>query len=215
MKRIVGGISLVLAVLSSASFSGGQAPAAGSPEQLAGNGAPPLSNPLKVALLKWYAANETGITFPVGMGPTGVAFDGANIWTANYNDGTVTKLRASDGTVLGTFKGFSAPGGVTFDGANIWVSNSITNNVSKVRASDGTILGTFPVPGVVPWWMTFDGANVWVPSENANGNGWVTKLRASDGKNLGNFAVGNSPIASAFDGASVWVTNLGGVAQER
>jgi hypothetical protein len=214
--RIVIGVSLMVVVLAMANlFVSHAQQAAGEPAQPAGNGAPPLSNPLKVALLKWYAANETGITFPVGMGPTGVAFDGANIWTANYNDGTVTKLRASDGTVLGTFKGFSAPGGVTFDGANIWVSNSITNNVSKVRASDGTILGTFPVPGVVPWWMTFDGANVWVPSENANGNGWVTKLRASDGKNLGNFTVGNSPIASAFDGASVWVTNLGGVAQER
>jgi DNA-binding beta-propeller fold protein YncE len=35
----------------------------------------------------------------------------------------VTKLRASDGTVLGTFAVGSNPVGVAFDGANIWVGN--------------------------------------------------------------------------------------------
>jgi DNA-binding beta-propeller fold protein YncE len=66
-----------------------------------------------------------------------VAFDGANIWVTNYALGsgnTVTKLRASDGTVLGTFTVGpvnSAPRGVAFDGANIWVTNVGTNTVSK------------------------------------------------------------------------------------
>ena len=42
-------------------------------------------------------------TFPVGDEPNGVAFDGANIWVANFGSDNVTKLRASDGTNLGTF----------------------------------------------------------------------------------------------------------------
>src|ERR1019366_6621642 len=66
-------------------------------------GVPAASNPLQVALLRWYKANLT-TSFAVGNQPYGVAFDGANIWTANFGDGTVTKLRASDGAVLGTFK---------------------------------------------------------------------------------------------------------------
>ena len=33
----------------------------------------------------------------------GVAFDGANIWVANGGSNTVTKLRASDGALQGTF----------------------------------------------------------------------------------------------------------------
>jgi len=40
-------------------------------------------------------------SFPVGAGPSGLAFDGANIWTANISSNNVTKLRASDGTLLG------------------------------------------------------------------------------------------------------------------
>src|SRR5215472_14783786 len=103
--------------------------------QAGANGAPPLVNPLKVALLRWYKANTVFTTFPVGKEPVGIAFDGANIWTANSGDGTVTKLRASDGTVLGTFSSVgSAPTGVTFDGADIWVS-SLGGTVSKLRAS--------------------------------------------------------------------------------
>jgi hypothetical protein len=46
----------------------------------------------QVALLKWYAANQTGGTFAVGAGPEGVAFDGANIWVTNTFSNTVSKL---------------------------------------------------------------------------------------------------------------------------
>src|SRR5579863_8006461 len=189
MKRILVGFSLLLLVLTLASFIDGQTQNAGEPT---GSGAPPLSNPLKVALLKWYNANTVPTEFPAGPNPVGVAFDGANIWIANYGASTVTKVRANDGAALGAFATGNAPAGVTFDGASVWVTNSADNTVSKVRASDGKVLGTFPLPGVIPWWMTFDGANIWVPSSNANpsGNGYVTKLRASDGMNLGNFTVG-------------------------
>jgi DNA-binding beta-propeller fold protein YncE len=35
----------------------------------------------------------------------------------------------------------------------------------------------------------------------------MTKLRPSDGKDLGTFAVGSIPFGVAFDGANVWVAN--------
>jgi DNA-binding beta-propeller fold protein YncE len=38
----------------------------------------------------------------VGNFPYALAFDGANIWVANYDSNNVTVLRASDGTNLGT-----------------------------------------------------------------------------------------------------------------
>ena len=39
--------------------------------------------------------------------------------------------------------------------------------------------------------------------------GSVTKLRASDGANLGNFAAGVFPWGIAYDGANIWVANQG------
>ncbi len=36
----------------------------------------------------------------------------------------------------------------------------------------------------------------------------MAKLRASDGKVLGTFAVGEGPFAVLFDGANIWVSNF-------
>ena len=133
MKRSMVGILSVLAVSAAMCPVPGLAQEANSPSPSSNSGAPPLANPLKVALLKWYKANTVYTEFPVGNQPVGIAFDGASIWTANSGDGTVTKLQASDGTVLGTFSsGGGAPTGVTFDGANIWVANGSSGTVSKL-----------------------------------------------------------------------------------
>jgi hypothetical protein len=69
-----------------------------------------------------------------GSQTAGVAFDGANIWVANENSNTVTKVRASDGACVGTctFAVGLLPVGVAFDGANIWVTNEASGSVSKL-----------------------------------------------------------------------------------
>jgi len=100
--RVTIGISLVVLAMAIL-FSGQAQEAARSSPSPSTSPSPPLLNPLKVALLKWYQANLVPTTFPVGQQPYGVAFDGANIWVTNNADGTVSKLRASDGAALGTF----------------------------------------------------------------------------------------------------------------
>jgi len=67
--------------------------------------------------------SEGAASFDVGKFPIGVVSDGTNIWVANGGS-TVTKLRASDGAVLGTFSVGKFPIGVAFDGTNIWVANA-------------------------------------------------------------------------------------------
>jgi DNA-binding beta-propeller fold protein YncE len=54
--------------------------------------------------------------------PDGIAFDGADLWVANHESGTVTEIRASDGAIIGNFRAGGMPVGVAFDGANIWVA---------------------------------------------------------------------------------------------
>jgi len=100
-------------------------------------------------------------TFAAGTGPVALAFDGENMWVANQGSNNVTKLRASDGSVLGSFPVGNLPQSVVFDGANIWVTNFSSNSVTKLRASDGALIGTFPT-GQFPEGAAFDGANVWV-----------------------------------------------------
>ena len=69
----------------------------------------------------------------MGSYPRGLVFDGANIWVANDGSNSVTKLRASDGQVLGTFDVGSGAEGMVFDGTSIWVSHGgPSNTVSKM-----------------------------------------------------------------------------------
>jgi DNA-binding beta-propeller fold protein YncE len=134
-------------------------------------------DPLLIATLRWdqaplaygdFAASNN----PAGSYPRGLAFDGSSVWVTNEIHNTVTKLRARDGAIIGTFAVGVRPIEAAFDGANLWVVCG--NSVTKLRASDGARLGTFTA-GVGPHGAAFDGANIWVTN---SGNGTVTKLRA-------------------------------------
>ena len=144
-------------------------------------------------------------TYPVGVGPFGIAFDGTNIWVANSGETTVTKLLAGTGAVVGTHPVGSAPFSVSFDGTNIWISNFNSGNVTKLLASTGAEVGTYPV-GPSPFGVAFDGTNIWVANYF---DGVVTKLLASTGAVVGTYSVATNPVGVAFDGSNIWVTNHG------
>ena len=92
MKRVVIGICLV-AIVAGASLIPGRAQDGNAAEPAASNDAQAptknwaAGNPLKIAQLKWYQANQVPTYFNVGKtqnsNPYGLAFDGQNIWTAN------------------------------------------------------------------------------------------------------------------------------------
>jgi len=105
------------------------------------------------------AADVVVQKFRAGNGPIGLAFDGANIWAVNQNDRTVTKLRASDGTNLGTFGVGQTPQAAAYDGTDIWVTNYFDGTVTELRASDGMVVGTFPA-GATPTGIVFDGTSL-------------------------------------------------------
>jgi DNA-binding beta-propeller fold protein YncE len=79
-------------------------------------------------------------TAPIrGNPPQCVAFDGANLWVANYSGNNVTKSKApkpTDGPLLGTFNVGTIPLGVAFGGVNIKIPNAVANGtVSKMWGS--------------------------------------------------------------------------------
>jgi hypothetical protein len=156
-----------------------------------------------IALLRWYTTN---VTYTAGTAPRNVAFDGVNIWVADFGGNNVTKLLAATGATVGTYAVGTGPVAVAFDGVNIWVTNSGSNNVTKLLASNGAKVGTYAV-GTAPAGVAFDGADIWVTNSGSNS---VTKLLASSGAREGTYAVGTSPAGIAFDGANIWVANSGG-----
>ena len=164
------------------------------------------SSAARIATLRWDQPIQKGATFPVGAYPVAIAFDGSNIWVANQSGNSVSKLRMSDGALLGTYPVGNGPVGIAFDGANIWVANRYGNSVTKLQASDGSILGTFAV-STNPLSIATDGTNIWVTCLGGYG---IRKLRASDGTVLDSFSTGVSPFSIAFDGTYLWATSLSG-----
>jgi hypothetical protein len=79
----------------------------------------------------------------------------------NFFDGTVTKLRASDGLQLGVFPVADGAAGISFDGVSIWVACNGTNTVMRLAPSTGAVLGTFGV-AIGPFGVVSDGAAIWV-----------------------------------------------------
>jgi outer membrane protein assembly factor BamB len=160
-------------------------------------------------------------TFDTGKQPASLAFDGANIWVAPSYENTVIKLRANDGAVLGAFGVGDGTHHLVFDGANIWVTGGglykqigsgqyafwdlAGFGLTELRASDGKAV--LSLRNIVASDLVFDGTDIWVTEYNA---GTVIKLRTSDGKQLGSFAVGPRPGGVLFDGTNIWVANREG-----
>lgn len=163
------------------------------------------TNLRQVALHRWYGVNEAGITLPAGDQPMGMLFDGGFLWITNNGDNTVTRRRANDGALMGTYPVGVSPLGMAYDGARLWVANRGDNTVTRLMAANLAISNTIPV-GAQPNGLCFDGKHIWVANEGHNN---VTRLMAATGAAAGTFPVGQSPRLCTFDGANVWVTNYG------
>jgi len=104
---------------------------------------------------------------PACVLPYALAFDGSNVWVTEKGTNSIAKIRASDGTLLGTFSAGSGPTWVTFDGTNLWVVDNSGDTLTKIRSADGTNLATVPVGGS-PLGIASDGANLWVANSLDN-----------------------------------------------
>src|SRR5438034_7665941 len=104
-----------------------------------------------------------GQTFPVGIYPQAMAFDGTNIWVTSGFSQYITKLRASDGTLMGTFPVGTGTVGATFDGTYVWLANwgYAANSLTRVRL-EGSVEGVYPIGTYGPYGLIFDGTNIWV-----------------------------------------------------
>jgi hypothetical protein len=145
-----------------------------------------------------------------GRNPSGLAFDGSNIWVGHHDDSmgeaVVSKLDAVSGKLLLTVSGFEHVSGLAFDSAtgSVWVSDQGANTVTKLRASDGKVVVKIDSGFLAPMGNLFDGTNVWIANF---GSGTVTKMDAK-GTVLGTFVTGSGPAFMASDASgNIWVTN--------
>jgi hypothetical protein len=144
----------------------------------------------------------------VGSGPLFVESDGADLWVVNYGDGTVSRVRASDGKLLGTWTGAS----VCVTGLAAMGRIFVTGYASPGRlyvidptqpaGAVTTLTGSLPpfTKGI-----SFDGARIW--TANVGGSVSIVTLNPLSVETVTTGFI--TPNGILYDGAHIWVTDIG------
>ena len=138
---------------------------------------------------------------------SGPAFDGNNIWVANFTLGTLLKLDSA-GAILQTVTVGGNPGFPLYDGTNIWVPNPGNSTASLVRPSTGAVLATLTGNGLSqPVSAAFDGERILFTSFNSP---TVSLWKAANLAPIGSFGVEGTSVAACSDGINFWIPILNG-----
>jgi hypothetical protein len=153
------------------------------------------------------SADGLGLT-TVGMTPNLVESDGADLWVANINSHTISRVRASDGKFLDTWTGATNAFGVVAAKGLIFVTGE--SNPGSLYQIDPTQAGGMVTTltsllGAFPAAITFDGARIW--TANISGSVSIVELNPVS---VSTVTMGFSmPRGIVYDGANIWVTDQG------
>jgi len=141
----------------------------------------------------------------IGTQPLAIAFDGTNMWTANYNANSVNKVSPTGTITTYAMLVGTGPDNVAFDGTNMWTANANGNSVTEISPTGATT--TYSGTGSQPEGIAFDGTNMW--TANYSGNS-VTEISPTGTTTTYSTGAGTHPAAIAFDGTNMWTANING-----
>jgi len=139
----------------------------------------------------------------VGSTPRGVRSDGTDLWVADYGSGDVKRVRASDGSVLGTWTGATNPDQVLVANGRVYVTGGGTR-LYQIDPSQppGAVTILSSTLGDPPIGITTDGQFIWTANFNS-----ISRVYPDNGATTTFTAGFIVPGGILFDGASLWVTD--------
>jgi hypothetical protein len=162
----------------------------------------------RAALEQWWTPKgpaALGFT-DVGDLPRQVKSDGADLWVAS--SANVTRVRASDGKLMGTYTGMSSPSAIVIARGRVYVTGHSTPGTLYVinpaqAASPATLLTS--ALGDTPTAIAYDGSKLWIAAY-----GGVSRVTLDPSVSVTSFTAGLSfPVGILFDGFNIWVTDNG------
>ena len=151
-------------------------------------------------------------TYPVGLSPRSLLYDGQAIWIANTLDHQIIRLAADNceqaatacDWQMSTYGAPIAPLDVVFTGDSIWIAGGLSDALLELETDSGMVRGEHPLPQP-PSQMLAAHDFVWVSHALDDE---VSQL-ALDGRIVHRYPVGQSPRQLAADETAVWVANEG------
>ncbi len=175
----------------------------------------------RAALGQWWTTTphwDLGLGLvSVGLEPALLDSDGVDLWVPNFSDGTVSRVRQSDGKVLETWTGAPHAYATLVAAGRIFITEDTTEaqtpgslymiDPSQPAGDVTTVAGPL---GVVPLGLTFDGSRIWTANWGNGTGGGVSIITpgATMPWSVTTITSGFvAPQAVIFDGSHIWVVD--------
>lgn len=141
-----------------------------------------------------------------GPCPTGLAFDGKNLWLADSFTDKIYKIDPESGKII---KSFDSPGyqpeGLAWDGKNLWHIDAGEKYMYCLDPESGKALSILESNSSNPRDLAWDGEYIWIADYR---NDILLKVSTVDGMMVQNFpSPASEPTGLAFDGKYLWVSD--------
>ncbi|MCD4694698.1 MAG: hypothetical protein K8S16_00550, partial [Bacteroidales bacterium] len=159
---------------------------------------------------------ETIKSFDIpGSYPTGLTYDGENLWLADYQTDLLYCINLENGAVTRTIQATAYwPEGLAWDGEALWnadvkggipLSENYAGKVYRIDPDDGTILKTIQAPSSTPRGLTWDGQYLWCVDNRSDE---VIQFSPDDGTTIRSFkSPASDPRGITFDGKYLWISD--------
>ncbi|MCD6346637.1 MAG: hypothetical protein J7L96_04375 [Bacteroidales bacterium] len=152
-----------------------------------------------------------------GKYPTGICFDGKNIWQADRETDKIYCINPETGALIREIESPAYwPMGLTWDGKYLWnadyrgrtdKSEDLDGMIFKIDPINGTILKTLHAPSNSPKGLTYDGEYLWLVDDRADK---VIQFSPEDGATINSFkSPAKDPKGITFDGKYLWISDRG------
>ena len=150
-----------------------------------------------------------------GNFPTGMTFDGKNIWIADRKEAKLFCINPTNGEVIRSIEAPAYwPMGLAWDGEALWsvdvkggipLSENYSGKIFRVDPKDGTLLKTIIAPSSTPRGLTWDGKYLWCVDNHSDE---IIQFSPDDGTTIRSFkAPAGDPRGLTFDGTNLWVSD--------
>jgi DNA-binding beta-propeller fold protein YncE len=160
-----------------------------------------------IAALLLLGGDDVSVSAPVaiGRGPLRIATGARSVWVTSARDGTLTRLDAATGSVVGEpihlERGIA---GVAVGSESVWVASPRSGEVLRIDGDTGKVEQRVDVGGH-PGALVFGGQRVWVADEYREG---VSAINAAGGRVVRRrIAPHQAPLRLAVGAGGVWVSN--------
>lgn len=147
--------------------------------------------------------------------PTGLCFDGKNLWLADRGTDKLYYINAETGKIIRQIESPAYwPMGLAWDGKNLWnadfrgrtdKSEDRDGMIFKLDPKDGTILKTLRAPSRSPKGITWDGKYLWCVDDRSDK---VIQFSQVDGTTIKSFpSPAKDPKGISYDGKYLWISD--------